>query len=132
MNLFIVKDKKTGKFLPPIRGGKSSTAQGLADRPRTFTTRYAAESAARWWAQGMHSRQQDSGGYPEDEVYDSVWPVKGRNLSSLRVHKMHCVILTGEQVRAIPPQARLGDAIAEADQRVVAVHVKDAGVGRDA
>lgn len=97
MNLFIVKDKTTGKYLPPIRGGKSSTAQALGDKPRTFTTRHAAENAARWWAEGMHTRQ-----YDDDDYAQTVYPVKGRDLSTLRVYKLSCTtLLYAEKIRPV-------------------------------
>ena len=99
MNLFIVRDTKTEQYLTPIRGGKSSTTRDLGDKPRTFTTRYAAESAARWWAAGYAGMAHDweSG----DPVGVNSVSVEGRNLNTLRVHKFNCVRGPGRPIRPI-------------------------------
>ncbi|KKL46542.1 hypothetical protein LCGC14_2344500 [marine sediment metagenome] len=83
MNLFIVRDTKTHKFLPPVRAGHSTTGRDLGDIPRTFASRSAAESAARWWATGMHGRR-----WIDDDSQEVVYPVEGRDLNTLRVHKL--------------------------------------------
>ncbi len=100
MDLYIVRCKVTRKFLTPIRGGKSSTALPLGDKPRTFTTRYAAENAARWWAAGRAglTRDWETG----DPAGVNSLPVEGRDLSTLRVHTLTTrTYFPGEPIRPI-------------------------------
>ncbi len=102
MILFIVKDKRTGKYLSPIRGGKSTTVMDLGDKPRTFTVRYAAENAARWWAAGYAGMARDWDG---DPVGVNSVAVEGRNINTLRVHPVSCTILRGARIRPIGRKA---------------------------
>lgn len=100
MDLFIVRCKKTRKYLTPIRGGKSSTALPLGDKPRTFTSRSAAENAARWWAAGRAglARDWESG----DVIGLNSISVEGRDLSTLRVHELETrTLFPGDPVRRI-------------------------------
>lgn len=96
MELYIVRCTKTGLYIPPIRAGKSTTSQDLSDVPRTFTKRSAAESAARWWAEGTHGLQWD-----DDFTETSCYPVKGRDLKFLRVYKFVLVLGFGRKIRKI-------------------------------
>ena len=95
MKLYIVRCKKTGKFIAPVIAGKSTTSQGLSDIPRTFTKLTAAESAARWWAAGHAGKDWYDG-----DPHERTWPVKGRDVSTLRVHKIYFALRTlGDKIR---------------------------------
>ena len=50
--LFVVRDKGTRLFLPPVARGESATHKHLRDNPRLFTSRGAAIRAANAWQGG--------------------------------------------------------------------------------
>ncbi|KKL89986.1 hypothetical protein LCGC14_1909170 [marine sediment metagenome] len=97
--LFIVRDRKTGKFIPPVRAGHSTTGRDLSDTPRTFANISAAESAARWWAAGRAglARDWESG----DPIGVNSIEVEDRDLSTLRVHRLITSRGLGVRVRPI-------------------------------
>ena len=85
--MFIVKNMKTGKYLPPLKSMRSATTQELSDIPRVFTSRGAAILSARWWAAGQAGWSYEYGvesGFLEGSELVST-PVKGRRLSDLRI-----------------------------------------------
>ena len=97
---FVVRCAKTKLYIPPLQAGKSATSQSLSKTPRIFNSRAAAESAARWWAEGRHGADLDwETGYPTGFL--NSYPVKGRDIKTLRVHKVTLSRSRGYPIRAI-------------------------------
>ena len=96
---YLVRCKKTKLYIPPLKAGKSATSQDLGPTPRIFNSRSAAEQAARWWADGLVGAERDW--ETGEQIGLKHYPVKGRDIKTLRVHKVTLVRSRGVPVRNI-------------------------------
>lgn len=83
LEVFVVKHKPSGKYLPPVRAYHSVTTRPLSDTPRVFYRRQDAIRAAKWWAAGRASTEYVQGTYGREPIGVVSELVEGRLLSDL-------------------------------------------------
>jgi hypothetical protein len=121
---YAIRQKSTGNFLPAGRGRgftKDEPTHPSARLPRLFSLKHHAESALKWWLQGITSRCWSGGyggGYPydDDPVEDiKTEPVEGREKGDMEIV---LVRLSVHDPAAVPTTLSHGVSCTKVEHRV--------------